>query len=110
MCVLNLILLFGDACAKVGFFDYGRKMFKVIQIDTSEVASFTTNIAIFNGKPVAHTYVSLAAKDGSGKGGHLLELFVGPTLEMFVTIEPAALYKRLDKRYEAGVIDPALEK
>lgn len=96
--------------AKVGFFDYERKMFKVIPIDTSEIASFIGNIAIFNGKPIAHTHVSVADKDGIVHGGHLLELYVGPTLEVFVTVEPTALYKKIDKRFDAGLIDPSLEK
>ncbi|QEC66360.1 DNA-binding protein [Panacibacter ginsenosidivorans] len=74
-------------------------MFKVIPVDTSEIASFIGNIAIFNGKPVAHTHVSVADKDAIVRGGHLLELYVGPTLEVFVTVEPTALYKKLDKRY-----------
>ena len=95
---------------KLGFFDYERKMFKVIPIDTSEIASFAGNIAIFNGTPIAHTHVSVANKDGLVHGGHLLELYVGPTLEIFITVEPTALYKKLDKRYNAGVIDPLLEK
>lgn len=95
---------------KAGFFDYERKMFRVIPVDTSELASFTGNIAIFNGRPTAHTHVSVAAKDGSVKGGHLLELYVGPTLEVFVTVEPTALYKKIDKRFDAGIIDPALEQ
>jgi len=96
--------------AKVGFFDYARKMFKVILVDTSEIASFIGNIAIYNGKPVAHTHVSVAYEDGSVKGGHLLELFVGPTLEVFVTVEPTPLFKKLDTRFDAGIIDPSLEK
>lgn len=95
---------------KLGFFDYERKMFKVIPIDTSEIASFVGNMAVFNGKPVAHTHVSVADKNGLVHGGHLLELYVGPTLEVFITVEPTALYKKLDKRYNAGVIDPSLEK
>jgi predicted DNA-binding protein with PD1-like motif len=85
-------------------------MFRVMPIDTSEITSFVGNMAIFNGKPVAHTHVSVAYKDGLVHGGHLLELFVGPTLKVFVTVEPTALYKKLDKRYDAGVIDPFLEK
>jgi uncharacterized protein len=96
--------------AKVGFFDYERKLFKVIPVDTSEIASFMGNIAIYNGEPVAHTHVSVAAKDGSVKGGHLLELYVGPTLELFITVEPTPLYKKVDKRFDAGIIDPSLEK
>lgn len=96
--------------AKLGFFDYARNMFKVIPVDTAEITSFTGNIAVFNGKAVAHTHVGVAAKDGIVYGGHLLELHVGPTLEVFVTAEPTALYKKLDKRYNAGLIDPSLEK
>jgi uncharacterized protein len=95
---------------KLGFFDYERKMFRVIPIDTSEIASFIGNIAIFNKKAIAHTHVSAALKDGAVKGGHLLELYAGPTLEVFVTAEPTALYKKLDKRFDAGIIDPDLEK
>ena len=96
--------------AKAGFFDYERKMFKVIPVDRAEVTSFIGNIAIFNGKAVAHTHVGAAAKDGIFHGGHLLELYEGPTLEVFVTVEPTALYIKLDTRYDAGVIDPSLEK
>ncbi len=96
--------------AKVGFFDYQRKMFKVIPVDTAEIASFMGNIAISNDKPVAHTHVSLAFNDGSVKGGHLLELYVGPTLELFITVEPTPLYKKLDAKFNAGIIDPSLEK
>jgi uncharacterized protein len=101
----------GDVLSgKLGFFDYDRKMFKVIPIDTSEIASFTGNMAVYNGKPVAHTHVSVANKDGLVLGGHLLELYVGPTLEVIVIVEPTAMYKKLDPRYNAGVIDPSLEK
>ena len=96
--------------AKLGFFDYERKMFKVIAVDTSEIASFIGNIAVYNGNPVAHTHVSVATRDGSVHGGHLLELIVGLTVEVFVTVEPTPLYKKLDSRFGAGVIDPSLEK
>lgn len=101
----------GDVLSgKLGFFDYDRKMFKVIPIDTAEIASFTGNMAVYNGKPVAHTHLSVADKDGLVRGGHLLELYVGPTLEVIVIVEPTAMYKKLDPRYNAGVIDPSLEK
>ena len=70
------------------------------------------------GKPVIFIYRTACSilrqvipfKDGSVTGGHLLELFVGPTLEVFVTVEPTPLYKKLDTRYDAGVIDLTLEK
>ena len=54
--------------------------------------------------------VSFAASDGSVHGGHLVELLAGPTLEVFVTVQPVSLNKKLDPAYNASVIDPGLEK
>jgi predicted DNA-binding protein with PD1-like motif len=102
----------GDASTcKVGWYDIERKMFKVIPInEPAEITSLIGDIALFNGKPVAHSHVTLATSDGICHGGHLLEIYVGPTLEVFVTVEPTPLYKKLDPKFNAGVIDPALEK
>lgn len=99
----------GDALsAKAGWFDYNRKKFKVIPIDTAEVSSFTGDIAWYKGKPVAHTHMSAALKDGSVKGGHLLELISGPTMEIILVAELTTLYKRLDPELDAAIIDPYL--
>lgn len=102
----------GDASsAKVGWYDSSRKMFKVIPIpEPSEITSLTGDIAVFNGKPVAHTHVNVATADGISHGGHLLQMLVGPTLEVIVTVEPTPLYKKLDAASGAGVIDPALKQ
>jgi uncharacterized protein len=102
----------GDATsAKVGWYDYDRKEFKVIPIDEPcEVSSLTGDVAVYNGKPVAHTHLVVSTSDGLSRGGHLLELFVGPTLEVFVTVEPTPLYKKLSPEFGAGLIDPALDK
>jgi predicted DNA-binding protein with PD1-like motif len=96
----------GDALsAKAGWFDYGRKKFRIIPIDTAEVTSFAGDIAWFKGNPVAHTHMSAALKDGSVKGGHLLELFCGPTMEIILIEQPTALYKKLDPEFGAALID-----
>ena len=102
----------GDASsAKVGFYDSSRKMFKVIPInEPSEVTSLIGDIAVMDGKPVAHSHVNLAISDGTVHGGHLLEMIVGPTLEVFVTVDPTPLNKKVDPPYGAGVIDPGLER
>ena len=97
----------GDALsAKAGWFDYQKKKFKIITIDTAEVTSFTGDIAWYKGNPVAHTHMSAALRDGSLKGGHLLELVSGPTMEIVLVEEPTALYKKLDPEFEAALIDP----
>lgn len=102
----------GDATSvKVAFFDYDKKMFKATSInEPSEVTALTGNITLFNGNPVAHSHVSVATEDGMLKGGHLLELIVGPTLELFVTTYSTPLLKRPDPRYDAALIDLSLEK
>jgi len=74
-------------------------------MDTVEITSFTGDIAWYNKKPVAHTHVSASLKDGSVKGGHLLKLIVGPTLEVIVTVEPTPLYKSFNEEFNAAFID-----
>ena len=102
----------GDALsAQIGVYDYSRKQFKVIPItEPVEVTSLTGDIAVLNGKPAPHTHLTLAAPDGSVRGGHLLQLVIGPTLELFMTVEPTPLYKKRNAEFDANVIDPALVK
>lgn len=102
----------GDATsARFGFFDYERRMFKVIPIgEPCEVSSMNGNIAVLNGKPVVHIHANVATSDGSTRGGHLLELVTGPTLEVFLTVEPVILNKKVNPQYGAGIIDPTLQQ
>ena len=102
----------GDASsARLGWYDYNRKMFKVISIDSAcEVTSLIGDMAVYNGKAVAHSHVNVATEDGMTHGGHLLELIVGPTLEVFVTVYSSPLYKKLSPEFGAGIIDPFLDK
>lgn len=75
-----------------------------------KVTSFTGDLIWYHNKPVAHTHMTTSLRDGSVKGGHVLQLIVGPTLEVFVTVEPTPLYKKLDEGFNAGLIDPDLKK
>lgn len=101
----------GDALhIELGWFDYKRKEFLVIDVDSSEVTSFTGDIAWYKNKPVAHTHMTTSLQDGSVKGGHLLQLIVGPTLEVIVTVEPTPLYKKLNEEFQAGIIDPDIKE
>jgi uncharacterized protein len=74
----------GDATsAKVGWYDYDRKMFKVIPIhDPSEVSSLTGDIARYHDKPVAHTHLTVSTSDEISRGDHLLELFLKDILPL----------------------------
>ncbi len=97
----------GDATsARVGWYDKSRKMFKVISInEPAEITSLVGDIAINEGKPVVHAHINLADKDGMVHGGHLLQAFIFPTLEVMLTVEPAPMYKKLNPEAGASVID-----
>jgi uncharacterized protein len=98
----------GDAkSVKFGWYDKSRKMFKVTSLDTyAEITSLIGDIALKDGKPVVHAHIALATEDGLVHGGHLLEAFIEPTLEVMMTVEPAPLNKKLDPKFGINVIDP----
>ena len=83
-------------------------MYKQNSIDTQvEVASMIGDIALYNGKPVVHTHMVVGFPDGSTRGGHVIEAWVNPTLEVMVTVDPNAMHKRLDPETGLTLIDPA---
>ena len=101
----------GDASsAKFGWYDKSKKMFRVIELkEPAEITSLIGDIALYNNEPVVHCHINLAIKDGTIHGGHLLEAFISPTLEVIITTEPVPLYKKLAPEFGALVIDPQLK-
>ena len=101
----------GDAkSAKFGWYDKSKKMFKVARIDAyAEITSLVGDIAMKNGKPVVHGHINLATEDGVVHGGHLLEAFIEPTLEVIMTVEPVELDKKLEPEFGINVIDPDIK-
>lgn len=101
----------GDAMtAKIGWYDKSRKMFKVTAINQySEITSLIGDIAIYKGNPVVHGHINLATEDGMVHGGHLLEAFISPTLEVMMTVEPVPLYKKFDAGFNLSLIDPDMK-
>ncbi|MEN0056415.1 MAG: PPC domain-containing DNA-binding protein [Mucilaginibacter sp.] len=102
----------GDATsAKVGWYDKNRKMFKVIAInEQSEITSMVGDIAWFNNsKPSVHAHINLADSNGVVHGGHLLEAFVSPTLEVVLTVDPVAMHKKFAEESGINIIDPDMK-
>jgi predicted DNA-binding protein with PD1-like motif len=96
--------------ATVAWFDDNRKEFKLIPINQQvELTSMVGNITLVNAQSVVHTHVSLASSDGTVKGGHLINAFVFPTLELFMTVYPTALHKERDAATGLMLIDPAVK-
>jgi predicted DNA-binding protein with PD1-like motif len=102
----------GDAkSAKFGWYDKKKQMFRVNEINNfAEITSLMGDISLYNNNPVVHAHINLATEDGLVHGGHLLEAIVSPTLQLMLTVEPVALYKKLDKESGILIIDPDLKK
>jgi predicted DNA-binding protein with PD1-like motif len=96
--------------ATVAWFDDARKEFKLIPIEQQvELVSMIGDIALVNDQPVVHTHVSVASSDGTVRGGHVINAFVFPTLELFMTVYPTPLHKESDEATGLKLIDPLVK-
>jgi uncharacterized protein len=82
----------------LGFFDWETKDYQKIPVEEQvEVVSFVGDVAVGpDGKPALHPHVVISRRDCSAMGGHLLEAYVRPTLEVVLTESPRHLHKRKD--------------
>jgi len=93
--------------ATLGWLDLEHKSYRAIVTDEQvEVTSMVGDIALLDGKPVVHVHMNLGHQDGHVTGGHLLEAFVRPTLEVIVTEYPHALQKQRDPSTGMSLIKP----
>jgi predicted DNA-binding protein with PD1-like motif len=96
--------------ATVAWFDDGRKEFKLIPIEQQvELVSMIGDIALVNDRPAVHTHVAVASSDGTVRGGHVINAFVFPTLELFMTVYPTPVHKESDEATGLKLIDPLLK-
>lgn len=93
--------------AKVGWFDLDSKTYEPIEIDAQcEALSLIGDVAVGDdGQPSLHVHAVMGLRDGSTKGGHLLEAIVRPTLEVVITEAPAHLRRRKRSEIGAALID-----
>lgn len=69
----------------LGWYDPEKRAYKKNVIDEEvELVSLTGNVAIENGKPFVHMHAVVAYKDGTTRGGHLLEALVAVEFQGFV--------------------------
>jgi predicted DNA-binding protein with PD1-like motif len=88
----------GFARATLGYFDREARQYVPIAVDEqAEVLSLLGDVADDEkGRPVVHLHAVLGLRDGSTRGGHLLEGHVWPTLEVMISESPRYLRKKLD--------------
>jgi predicted DNA-binding protein with PD1-like motif len=94
--------------ATLGWLDLDRKAYHAIRVpEQVEVTSMVGDIAQYNRKPAVHVHMNLSHKDGTVTGGHLLEAFVRPTLEVMITEYPHTMQKQLDPETGMTLIRPS---
>lgn len=90
----------------LGFFDPDQREYSLIPIETQmEVLSLTGNIASKDDEPYLHAHIVVGMRDGSTRGGHLMEGVVRPTLEVIVSEAPLRLRRVPDTETGRNLID-----
>jgi predicted DNA-binding protein with PD1-like motif len=83
--------------AVVGYFDTERREYLRIPVtDQVEVLTLAGNVTRDGDGPALHAHVVLGLRDGTARGGHLLEARVRPTLEVVAIETPSYLRRRRD--------------
>ena len=92
--------------ATVGWFDRAAKQYRRIPVgEQCEVLLLIGDVAEGQDGPSLHAHVVLGLSDGTARGGHLLEGWVFPTLEVVVTETPAELRKVMRPDLGIALID-----
>jgi predicted DNA-binding protein with PD1-like motif len=91
----------------LGFFELELKDYKKIPINEQvEVMSLIGNLTLDErGEPKVHAHVVVGRRDGTAHGGHLLEAYVRPTLEVFLVESPKPLRRKMSAEVGLPLID-----
>jgi predicted DNA-binding protein with PD1-like motif len=93
--------------ARLGYFDWEGKEFQEIPVpEQVEVLTLAGDVALEEDEPKVHAHVFVGRRDGSTRGGHLLEARVRPTLELVLVQSPVHLRKRHDPETGLALIAP----
>jgi hypothetical protein len=92
----------------LGYFDRAARDYRKIPLDEQvEVLSLIGDVALDRGEPKVHAHVVVGLRDGTARGGHLLQARVWPTLEVVLVESPRHLRRRHDPESGLALIDPA---
>ncbi len=84
--------------AVIGVYDLKKKEYYPEEINEfMEIASLNGNITVMDGKPYIHLHATLADHHHVIHGGHVLEMRVGATCEMFVTVLNGEVKRQKDE-------------
>lgn len=95
------------ASATLGYFDIEKTEYEKIPVgEQTEVLSLIGDVALSGEEPELHAHVVLGRRDGTTRGGHLIEAHVRPTLEVVLVESPEHLKKGTDEATGLALISP----
>ena len=90
----------------LGYFDPVANSYRKIPLrEQVEVLSLLGVITLDGELPKLHAHIVVGTSDGTARGGHLLEAFVRPTLEVVIEELPRHLQRRTDPETGLALID-----
>ncbi len=82
----------------IGVYDLEKKEYYPEEINEfMEITSLNGNITIMEGKPYIHLHATLADQHHAVHGGHVLEMYVGATCELFITVPEGEITRTRDE-------------
>jgi predicted DNA-binding protein with PD1-like motif len=91
--------------AVLGYFDWDAKQYRRIPVDEqAEVVTLIGDIALDGDQPKVHAHAALAKRGGVMVGGHLIEGYVRPTLEIVLSESPKHLERAFDPESRIALI------
>lgn len=96
----------GFSRATLGYYDMEKREYREIPVDEQvEALSLVGDIALKGEEVEVHAHVVAGKADGSTVGGHIMEAFVRPTLEVMLTESPSHLQRKVDERSGLALIN-----
>lgn len=84
--------------AVVGVYDLQEQVYRREELDGfMEITSLSGNVTRMNGETYLHLHGTMADQRHVLHGGHIIELTVGATCEMFVDVLPGEVSRRRDQ-------------
>ncbi len=90
----------------LGYFQRDKLEYKKIPVNEQvEVLSLVGNIVKKDSGSKTHAHGVVGRENGTTLGGHILEAYVWPTLEVFLVEEPAYIQRKVDEKTGLALID-----
>ena len=88
----------------MGLYDVGRQEFNETRLDIPlELTSIVGSVTEMDGKPYLHVHITAVDSQGHAYGGHLKEVRISGTAELFITVIEGHVGREKDRITDTGL-------